>query len=42
MLIPKTARVGDAIVFPALRPDLTDDISLVDDALFTLMLAVCH
>ena len=41
ILIPKAAREGDAIVFPALRPDLTDDYSLVGDTLFSLSVAVC-
>jgi hypothetical protein len=42
VLIPKAAREGDTIVFPALRPDLTEDINLVGDVLYSLVLAVCH
>jgi hypothetical protein len=42
VLIPKAAREGDPIVFPALRPDLTEDLDLVDDTLFALLQAVCY
>jgi len=38
-LIPKVARVGDSIVFPARRPNIARDVSLVDDVKFALILA---
>jgi len=42
ILLPKVARVGDPIVFPALRPNLQGDLHLVPDILFALSLVFQH
>jgi hypothetical protein len=41
-LIPKVAQEGDAMVFPALCPNIARDVSLVADIKFALVLAVYH
>lgn len=40
-LLPRVAQEGDTLVFPALRPNIARDVSLVDDIKFALILAVC-
>jgi len=38
-VIPRVAQEGDTIVFPALRPNIARDVSLIDDIKFALILA---
>ncbi len=41
-LLPRAAREGDTLVFPALRPNVARDVYLVADIKATLILAVCY